>query len=82
MRKAQVKKSFLAAALYTANEWGRRHRVKPGITGLAQALLRSKATLRQRKRLDLFYAEKTSFLLDAIVIFKTFRSVIGKGMQN
>lgn len=40
---------------YTAEQWIRRHQVRPGITGLAQITLRSQATPPQRLALDLAY---------------------------
>lgn len=68
--------------LYSDQEWNARHQVKPGVTGLAQALLRSKATVPQRKRLDLFYAEKISVGLDVIIVFKTIKTLFGKNLQT
>lgn len=66
-------------AMYTNDEWVLRHTVRPGITGLAQATLRSEATIEQRKLLDLHYAREFSLLLDAKIIILTFKQVFGKG---
>ena len=40
-------------SLYTDATWKKRHSVKPGITGVAQAINRSSGTLRHNRRLDL-----------------------------
>lgn len=64
---------------YTESEWVIRHSVKPGITGLAQATLRSSATPEQRKRLDLDYVEQKSIWLDIKVILLTFKQVVFRG---
>ncbi|MBF4210500.1 sugar transferase [Pseudomonas donghuensis] len=66
-------------SLYTDEEWRIRHSVRPGITGLAQATLRSAATEAQRKQMDLHYAEHASLLKDFEIIFLTFKQVFGKG---
>jgi len=65
--------------LYTDEEYAKRISVKPGITGLAQATARSAATTEQRKRLDLEYVNKASFLFDLKVIMLTVRQVIAVG---
>jgi lipopolysaccharide/colanic/teichoic acid biosynthesis glycosyltransferase len=69
----------LQRSLYEASEWSRRHAVRPGITGLAQATLRSDATPEQRKAMDLEYAGQASVLLDMKIILLTFRQVFGRG---
>lgn len=65
--------------LYTEREWVLRHQVRPGITGLAQATLRSNATAEQRKHLDLEYAERSSVALDFRIIGLTFKQIFGTG---
>jgi lipopolysaccharide/colanic/teichoic acid biosynthesis glycosyltransferase len=45
--------------------------VKPGITGLWQVSGRSKLPYSERVRLDLYYIEHASFLLDLRILFKT-----------
>lgn len=64
---------------YTDEEWETRHRVRPGITGLAQATLRSLATPEQRKLLDIQYAKTHSFLQDIWIILMTIKQVLVKG---
>jgi lipopolysaccharide/colanic/teichoic acid biosynthesis glycosyltransferase len=53
---------------YTEDEWALRHRVRPGITGLAQALYRSSATPQQRLQADLDYAQHHGLLVDLRII--------------
>ena len=65
--------------LYTDEEWAQRTSVRPGITGLAQATLRSAATMEQRKALDLEYVGKVSLWFDIKVMLLTVRQVLGKG---
>ncbi len=69
---------------YTQAEWDARNAVRPGITGLAQATLRSAATQEQRTALDLEYARPRGGLarlgLDLRIIGRTLRTVVtGRG---
>lgn len=66
-------------SLYTQEEWRLRNTVRPGITGLAQATVRSEATVEERKQLDLSYARNPSVALDIKIIGLTFKQVLGKG---
>ena len=57
-----------------------RNSVKPGITGLAQVsgyrgIIEKKTDIENRVRLDIFYIENWSFLLDVKVILQTFTSI-------
>jgi lipopolysaccharide/colanic/teichoic acid biosynthesis glycosyltransferase len=65
--------------LYDDKEWELRHLVRPGVTGLAQATLRSEATVDERKALDLQYARESSLRLDFLIIGLTFRQIFLKG---
>ena len=65
--------------LYTAADWQARCSVRPGITGLAQALLRSAATPQQRLDLDLHYVREHSLGLDLKIIAWTLGRLTGKG---
>lgn len=57
--------------------------VKPGITGYNQALLRNKATLEERYKNDVYYAENISFVLDIKIVIMTIVSVFkGKNIYN
>jgi lipopolysaccharide/colanic/teichoic acid biosynthesis glycosyltransferase len=66
-------------ALYSEADWAQRCSVRPGITGLAQALLRSDATAAQRLALDLRYTREQSLLLDLRIIAWTLARATGKG---
>ena len=66
-------------SLYLASEWSLRHSVRPGITGLAQATLRSEATPSERKQLDLMYVRSQSLYLDLKILMQTLNQLIVKG---
>jgi len=66
-------------AEYSEIQWNKRNTVTPGITGLAQATLRSKATWQQRYDLDIEYIGKSSFFYDLWIIFLTIKQVLLKG---
>lgn len=62
-------------ALYD-HSYSRRLLVKPGLTGLWQISGRSNLTLEESVRLDLRYVENWSLALDALILWKTFFTVI------
>lgn len=64
---------------YNNDEWQLRHRVRPGITGLAQAMVRSQARPGERKALDLQYVREQSLGLDLWILLLTLRQLLGKG---
>jgi lipopolysaccharide/colanic/teichoic acid biosynthesis glycosyltransferase len=66
-------------AEYTEEQWSERHRLRPGLTGLAQATLRSNATAPQRLELDLRYVRERSFWLDVRIVFLTLKQVTRSG---
>lgn len=66
-------------ALYAPQDWRLRCSVRPGITGLAQALLRSEATPQQRLELDLRYVREQGFWLDLRILAWTLRRLTGRG---
>ena len=66
-------------ALYRPEEWVLRCRVRPGITGLAQATLRSEATHEQRLAADLAYARDPSLRNDLRIMLMTLRRLGGAG---
>lgn len=66
-------------ALYSDAEWVQRCSVRPGITGLAQALLRSEATEAQRLEMDLRYAREHDLWLDLKILGWTLARLGGKG---
>ncbi|HYE96874.1 MAG TPA: sugar transferase [Rubricoccaceae bacterium] len=63
--------------------YSRRHRVQPGITGLAQVKWRYDGDLedvRQKLKYDLFYIENMSLRMDAQILLQTVRTaLLGKG---
>ena len=63
---------------YSVHDWRRRHRVRPGITGLAQARLRSCATAEQRLALDLDYAADANLRRDIAILFETIRTLFAR----
>lgn len=65
--------------MYSQEEWDKRNSVKPGITGLAQATVRSLAQPRERTLLDLEYVDKQSFWFDMQILMMTVKQVLGKG---
>jgi lipopolysaccharide/colanic/teichoic acid biosynthesis glycosyltransferase len=65
--------------LYSASEWDERCSVRPGLTGLAQALVRSEATQAERLALDLRYVREQSLALDLRIMWLTLGRLGGKG---
>lgn len=61
---------------YTQEQWDKRNSVRPGITGLAQAVKRSSATHEERIALDLEYVDKSSVGFDIYVILLTIKQVL------
>ena len=66
-------------SLYEPADWAQRCSVRPGITGLAQARLRSAASLQQRLELDLEYSRQVSLWLDLKIMYWTLRRLGGSG---
>ncbi len=64
---------------YESQQWIKRHSVKPGITGLAQAALRSQATPWQRTALDLEYVDSHSMSMDFRILLITAKQIVSKG---
>jgi lipopolysaccharide/colanic/teichoic acid biosynthesis glycosyltransferase len=69
----------LQRALYSDADWALRCSVRPGITGLAQVVLRSEGSEDQRRELDLRYVREQSVWLDLKIMAWTFRRLTGKG---
>jgi lipopolysaccharide/colanic/teichoic acid biosynthesis glycosyltransferase len=57
---------------------GRRHEVKPGITGWAQVNGRNAISWQQKFEYDVWYVNNISFLLDLKILFLTVKKVIMK----
>ncbi|MFM9872940.1 MAG: sugar transferase [Fimbriimonadaceae bacterium] len=64
---------------YSPEEWTKRCSVRPGITGLAQAILRSEATPDERTRLDLEYVDRAGVGFDLKILGMTVRQVLFRG---
>ena len=57
-------------------EWAKkRFDVRPGITGMVQVSMRSKAEWEDRIKIDVEYTEKESFLLDLEIMLKTIGTI-------
>lgn len=64
-------------------EQKKRHHVRPGITGWAQVNGRNAISWEDKFKLDVFYVEHLSFLLDVKIFFKTFLKVFKtEGISN
>lgn len=66
-------------SLYTPADWAQRCSVRPGITGLAQALYRSDSTEAQRLEADLRYTREASLWLDLKICWWTAKRLTGQG---
>lgn len=66
-------------SLYTEADWAQRCSVRPGITGLAQALYRSDSTEAQRLEADLRYTREASLWLDLKICWWTVKRLGGRG---
>ena len=56
--------------------WRNSFKIKPGITGYAQAYFRNSITQEEKLHWDTYYANNVSFKIDMTIIFKTIKSVI------
>ncbi|MEJ5994814.1 sugar transferase [Pedobacter sp. Du54] len=61
-----------------SEEQGRRHEVKPGITGWAQVNGRNAITWKRKFELDVWYVDNVSFLLDLKIVWLTIKKVLVK----
>ncbi|RKR73547.1 sugar transferase [Frondihabitans australicus] len=55
----------------------RRLKVRPGMTGLWQVSGRSRLSWEEALRLDLYYIENWTLMVDVIIMWRTFRAVVG-----
>jgi len=60
----------------------RRHEVKPGITGWAQVNGRNSVNWEERFKMDVWYVDNKSFLLDLKILFITIYKVLRKDGIN
>jgi len=68
---------FKYIPLYRDNQ-GRRHEVKPGITGWAQINGRNNISWTKKFEYDLWYVENLSLALDIKILWMTFKKAIRK----
>ena len=61
--------------LYTPEQM-RRHSVRPGISGWAQVNGRNNLSWREKFKLDVWYVEHCSFLVDAEIVLLTIKKVL------
>lgn len=66
---------------YSAADWTLRHSVRPGITGLAQVNGRSNMGSEERLAWDLDYVRHVRFTRDLVILLKTARAAMGKGVN-
>lgn len=57
-------------------EQTKRHNVKPGITGWAQVNGRNAISWEEKFKLDVYYVEHISFMLDCKILYMTFFKVL------
>ena len=62
--------------LLYSNEQARRHEVRPGITGWAQINGRNAISWDDKFKLDVWYVDNQSFLLDIKILLLTFKKVL------
>lgn len=69
-------------SLYSEEQM-KRHNVRPGITGWAQVNGRNAIAWEEKFKLDIWYVENRSFLLDIKILFMTIKKVfISEGISN
>jgi len=61
-----------------SREQGRRHEVRPGMTGWAQVNGRNALTWEEKFRLDVWYVDNRSFWLDLRILWMTLRAVLAR----
>ncbi len=66
---------LIEATLYEGDE-ARKLEVKPGITGYAQVYGRNAIPWKERLKLDIYYVDHLSFLMDLKVFLRTFLVVL------
>jgi lipopolysaccharide/colanic/teichoic acid biosynthesis glycosyltransferase len=66
-------------SLYNDADWALRCSVRPGITGLAQVVLRSEGTEDDRRALDLRYVREHGVWLDLKILAATVGRLTGRG---
>lgn len=67
--------------LFSEEQWALRCSVRPGLTGLAQVLLRSAGSVEECLELDLRYVRETSLWMDLKIMVRTVRTLV-RGRSN
>ena len=68
---------------YYTSEESKRHNVKPGLTGWAQINGRNQISWEKKFSFDIWYVRNQSFILDIVILFKTFWKVLKRnGINN
>jgi lipopolysaccharide/colanic/teichoic acid biosynthesis glycosyltransferase len=67
---------------YTPERWQARHKIKPGITGLAQVSGRSNMSAETRLQHDLSYAKNISLKGDINILWQTAQQVLKRKGVN
>jgi exopolysaccharide biosynthesis polyprenyl glycosylphosphotransferase len=62
--------------------YGLRHRVKPGITGLAQVVAKYDTDVRDKLRYDLMYIAEHSILFDIRILAMTVKTMVIPGLNG
>jgi undecaprenyl phosphate N,N'-diacetylbacillosamine 1-phosphate transferase len=66
-----------------SDEQARRHEVKPGVTGWAQVNGRNAISWDNKLKLDVWYVDNLTILLDLRILFQTlFNVLLGKGVSQ
>jgi lipopolysaccharide/colanic/teichoic acid biosynthesis glycosyltransferase len=66
-----------------SQEQNKRFNIKPGISGLAQVKGRNTLSWDEKFKLDVYYVNNVSFLMDLKIFFKTILVIIGSdGFKN
>lgn len=60
------------------DEQKHRHDVRPGFTGWAQCNGRNAISWEEKFKMDVFYVNHVSFMLDVKIIFKTIKTVLSR----
>lgn len=67
---------------YFTDDQRRRLEVKPGLSGLAQIKSRNNLSIQEKIKLDIYYVDHLTFLMDCKVFFGTIRAVFSKEGQE
>jgi len=73
----KIQKTF-----FKEEEWIERHKVPPGVTGLAQINGRSNCAIEDRIKFDLTYARRRNLCLDMKIILNTVKIVLKRKGTN